>query len=264
MTATSITSRAAAGLVAAVAGYASYRHIVDVASKAGEHRDVAAVLPLAIDGLILVATLAMLDDKRHGRRPRVSARLALVFGVVSTIAANVASAQPSITARLVAAVPAVSFLLAVEVLSRTGKRLPDTEPPVVVDPAAIEAWADEQTAAEPTRVGPWDYAEPIGPPRPPVVEPVPSPTEPVAEPVSRTRVSPRSLTAADRVKAVHQWNPNATHEQVAELAGCSVATVKRWRPKRLVSGSPSGPAPAETAPDERVNGHPVELVEVSR
>jgi hypothetical protein len=171
---TSVASRTAAALVAAVAGFASYRHIVDVAREAGEHRDVAAVLPLAIDGLILVATLAMLDDKRNGRRPRLSARSALVFGIVATIAANVASAQPDVTARLVAAVPAVSFLLAVEVLSRTGKRLPDVDPgpTVAVTPAGVETWLDEQTA-EPAPVDPWDYAEPIGPPRPPVsVEPV--------------------------------------------------------------------------------------------
>ncbi|HEX5594400.1 MAG TPA: DUF2637 domain-containing protein, partial [Micromonosporaceae bacterium] len=99
-------SRAAAALVAAVAGFASYRHIYTVAVDAGEHQAVAAVLPLAIDGLIIVATLAMWDDKRNDRHPRASARFALVFGIAATLAANIASAEPTITARLVAAVPA--------------------------------------------------------------------------------------------------------------------------------------------------------------
>lgn len=121
MSRTAITSRLTTGLVALVAGYASFTHIYDVAREAGERASVAAVLPLSIDGLILVGTLAMLDDKRNGRKPRLSARLAVAFGVVATLAANIASAQPTITARLVAAVSPVAFLLAVEVLSRRGK-----------------------------------------------------------------------------------------------------------------------------------------------
>ncbi|AVT39142.1 DUF2637 domain-containing protein [Plantactinospora sp. BB1] len=143
MNRTTFTSRAVAGLVAAVAGFASYSHIYDVATGAGEHEAVAAVLPLAIDGLILVATLAMLADKRDGRKPRFSARVALVFGVVATVAANVASAAPTMNARLVAVVPAVSFLLAVEVLSRRGKLAkPEPEIPTLpaetkIEPASI-------------------------------------------------------------------------------------------------------------------------------
>lgn len=241
MNLTSLTSRAAAALVAAVAGFASYRHIFDVAKEAGEHVSVSAVLPLAIDGLILVATLAMLDDKRNRRRPRLSARVALVFGILATLAANVASAQPNVTARLVAAVPAVSFLLAVEVLARTGRPLPVVEQVPDGEPVEVSPLVD-----------PWQYAEPIGP------EPAPP-----AEPVSRPRVTARSLTAAQRVVAAHEQHPDATHERIAQLARCSVATVKRWRPKRPVSGSPSAPAPAETAPAERVNGHPAELVDAT-
>src|SRR5690606_18205896 len=61
------------------------------------------------------------EDRRAGRLPRQSARFALGFGIVATLAANVASAEPTWTARMVAAVPAVSFLLAVEVLIRVGK-----------------------------------------------------------------------------------------------------------------------------------------------
>lgn len=121
MTLTTFSSRAAAALVAAVAGFSSYQHIVKVATTAGEHRTVALVLPLAIDGLIVVGTMAMLEDQRAGRVPRWSARVALAFGIVATLAANVASAQPTWTARAVAAVPAISFLIAVEVLARRGR-----------------------------------------------------------------------------------------------------------------------------------------------
>lgn len=133
MNPTTVASRASAAAVAAVAGFSSWNHITAVAHGAGEPAAVAAVLPLSIDGLIVVATLAMLEDKRADRAPRTSARVALGFGVIATLAANIASAEPTVTARLVAAVPAVAFLAAVEVLARSGRPLapavtPDVTP----------------------------------------------------------------------------------------------------------------------------------------
>ncbi|RKF25244.1 DUF2637 domain-containing protein [Micromonospora globbae] len=241
MNATAVTSRLTTGLVALVAGYASYRHIVSVALEAGEHASVAVVYPLAIDGAILVGTLAMLEDKRAGRKPRLSARVALAFGIVATIAANIASAAPTLTARLVAAVPPVAFLIAVEVLSRRGKLI--AEP--VAEPVVIPA---PEPVAEPEPVDPWRYAEPVAEPQP----------EPVAAPRPK-RLTPRSATSADRVMAAHLAEPDATHARIAELAGVSLATVKRYRPSKI-NGSPTGAQPAET----RVNGAVTELAEVIR
>jgi hypothetical protein len=71
----------------------------------------------------VVGVAALLEDKRHHRHGRSSARLAVLVGVVATLAANLASAQPTGTARLVAITAPVSFLLAVEVLTRTGRPL---------------------------------------------------------------------------------------------------------------------------------------------
>src|SRR5690606_27551264 len=48
--------------------------------------------------------------------------------VTATLAANVASAEPTWTARLVAVAAPVSFLLSVEVLTRTGRRHADATP----------------------------------------------------------------------------------------------------------------------------------------
>ncbi len=123
MNLTKFGSRASAVVVAAVAGYSSWQHIVEVARDAGERLSVAGVMPLSIDGLVVVASLAMIEDKRNDRVPRWSARVALVFGILATLGFNLASAEPTWKARAVAAVPAISFLLAVEVLSRTGKRI---------------------------------------------------------------------------------------------------------------------------------------------
>ncbi|MFI7426084.1 DUF2637 domain-containing protein [Micromonospora sp. NPDC049836] len=231
MNLTAFASRAAAALVAAVAGFASYRHIYDVATAAGEHQGVAAVLPLAIDGLILVATLAMLDDKRRQRRPRLSARVALGFGVAATLAANVASAHPTVTARLVAAVPAVSFLLAVEVLARSGKPLPVAEP-VEVTP-------------EPAPADPWRYAEPVEP-----VTPTSGSRDPevgVKPPVTRPRA--KSLTSAEKVAKAAAKLPAGTVAQIAAKAGVSESTARRYLP------SPTAPVAAET----RINGTSVEV-----
>lgn len=117
-----LSARAAAALVAAVAGAASYEHIASVAIRAGERAWVGYALPLAIDGLIVVGVAALLEDRHGGRVPRTSARVAVAVGVLATLAANVASAEPTWTARLVAVAAPVSFLLSVEVLTRTGRQ----------------------------------------------------------------------------------------------------------------------------------------------
>ncbi|HZO66340.1 MAG TPA: DUF2637 domain-containing protein [Kribbellaceae bacterium] len=118
---TRITSTLGAGAVAGIAAWSSWSHQVHVATMVGERAEVAYFLPLSVDGLLVVASAAMVDDKRSGRTPRWSARIAFAVGVLATVGANVASAQPTWGARLVAAWPAVALLLVVELLSRRGK-----------------------------------------------------------------------------------------------------------------------------------------------
>ncbi|MDG4770692.1 DUF2637 domain-containing protein [Solwaraspora sp. WMMD792] len=225
--ATTLASRGAAVVVALVAGYASWRHIADVARSAGEHGSVAVLLPLAVDGLILVGTMAMLDDKRHRRSPRWSARVALVFGVLATIAANIASAEPTTTARLVAAVPAVSFLLAIEVLVRSGK--PITDPAPVVDEQPV---SDDRADVPDPR----EHATPVAD--------VPADPAPQRRQKAVRRARPKSLTAAQKVERAARALPAGTPEQIAARARVSERTARRYLP------AASGPAPAET----RVNG----------
>lgn len=121
MNLTRITSTLGAGAVAGIAAWSSWSHMVHVATGVGERPEVAYVLPLSVDGLLVVSAAAMTDDKRAGRTPRMSARVAFAVGVAATIAANIASAQPSWGARAVAAWPAVALLLVVELLSRRGR-----------------------------------------------------------------------------------------------------------------------------------------------
>lgn len=198
MTLTTLTSRAAAAVVAAVAGIISYGHIRSVALDAGESNLAGALLPLGVDGLILVGTMAMLDDKRQGRRPRPSARFALGFGIVATIAGNIGSAEATWTARAVAAVPALSFLIAVEVLARSGRKLVEqAQPEPLVDSATTAPTPADDTPAVPVR------------------------------PAARRR-STGKRTAAEKVAAARQRYPDATQAEVAKKAGVSVRTAARY------------------------------------
>lgn len=112
--------------VASIAAWSSWSHMVDVALAYGERASVAYVLPISVDGMLVVASTAMVDDRRAGRPVRWSARIAFVAGVGASMAANIAAAQPSLGARVVAAWPAVALLLVVEMLSRTRRARPDT------------------------------------------------------------------------------------------------------------------------------------------
>lgn len=151
-----VASRASATAVALVAGYSSFSHIAHVALSYGERPEVAYALPFAIDGLLIVATTAMISDKKHNRKVRKSARVAFAFGVLASLAANIASAQPNIGARLVASVPALALLLAIEVLSRKGKLLPAE---VVPEPVVLPVEPLSQSSPNGTTYGAFNPSE---------------------------------------------------------------------------------------------------------
>ena len=69
MNVTRITRNLSAAAVAGIAGYASYWHQVHVASMAGERDDLAHLLPFSVDGLLVVASVAMVDARTQGRKP---------------------------------------------------------------------------------------------------------------------------------------------------------------------------------------------------
>ncbi len=108
----------AAGVVAAIAAWSSYSHMVEVALRFGEGSQVAYALPLSVDGMLVVASVAMADDRQRQGRVRPIVRVAFAAGVIASVAANIAAAQPSYGARIVAAWPAVALLLVVEILAR--------------------------------------------------------------------------------------------------------------------------------------------------
>lgn len=80
----------AIGTVAAVAARVSYSHIRDVTLIFGQPADVAAVLPLSVDGMLLAASLAMSQDKAKGLQPRGWARFGFWFGATISVLCNAA------------------------------------------------------------------------------------------------------------------------------------------------------------------------------
>jgi len=124
-------------MVAGVAARVSYSHIRDVALYGHQPHDVAALLPLAVDGMMLIATLAMAEDKAADRRPRGWARTGFWFGAsvstVANVAATVVAWGWSPLPMAVAALAPILLLWAIEIVSRPGK--PRTAP--VVKAAAV-------------------------------------------------------------------------------------------------------------------------------
>jgi hypothetical protein len=112
-----VVSVAGTVAVTVIAAVASYDHTRELALRAGQSPLLAALLPLSVDGMIMVATLALGD----GRERRGAAWLAFVVGVAASLAANVMVAAPDPVARVVSAWPAVALLLTVEVLARGGR-----------------------------------------------------------------------------------------------------------------------------------------------
>jgi len=101
-------------VVAAVAAVMSYGHLYSVARDQGE--PAAALLPLSVDGLIVAAGLVLLVRRRAGERGGLLPWCGLLIGIAATVAGNVASADPTVLARVVAAWPPIALALAYELL----------------------------------------------------------------------------------------------------------------------------------------------------
>jgi len=110
-----LASRASAATVAGIAAIASYTHMRHLALAHGQDRLIATLLPLSVDGLVIVAAVAIGD----GRANRWSAWLAFWVGISASVMANVLAAPPEVLARCISAWPAVALLLVVEVISRS-------------------------------------------------------------------------------------------------------------------------------------------------
>lgn len=125
-----IAAVAAVGVIAAVI---SYRHQYELAAGHGESPLTARLLPLSIDGLLLAATLAVLDASRRGQSA-LTAQATVTLGVAMTLWANIVHGLAYGPAGVVVSGwPPVALIAAVEVLARMLRQNPSkTAAPVAV------------------------------------------------------------------------------------------------------------------------------------
>lgn len=103
--------------VAGVAAYVSYWHAVEVVTGHGEPGMVGHLYPVVIDGIIVAASMVLLDAARHREGAPALAWWLLAAGIAVTLAANVAyGARFGLAGALWAAWPAAAFVGCYELL----------------------------------------------------------------------------------------------------------------------------------------------------
>jgi hypothetical protein len=144
--------RGCALIVAAVAAYSSYEHQRTFAVRGGADATSAALWPLSVDGLLLLATVALVKPGQQSRRMRVAVWSAFLGCIAVSLAANIAAAprlawQPV----LVAGWPPIALLLAVELLahrSRSRQRTETTSAVPEIQPAVLAGDRESETDTE--------------------------------------------------------------------------------------------------------------------
>jgi uncharacterized protein DUF2637 len=124
-------------MVAGVAAYASYEHQRHFALAWGAEQVSSALWPLSVDGLLVLASLRLLEvGPQTRRRVRYSVWTAFGLGVIVSLVANIAAA-PTLSWRpvVVAGWPPIALLLAVELLAVGRQHAPTPAP----EPHALEA-----------------------------------------------------------------------------------------------------------------------------
>ncbi|XVQ86415.1 DUF2637 domain-containing protein [Microbispora siamensis] len=110
------TTIAGVALLALIAAVVSFRHMHELCLRHGEDRLAAVLIPLAVDGLIVVASMSILLANRYGSRGGLLAWSLLVVGSLASLGANVAVAESSLIGRIIAAWPSLALIGSYELL----------------------------------------------------------------------------------------------------------------------------------------------------
>jgi hypothetical protein len=107
-------------ILAAIAAAGSFTHIQQTAAEHGQRGWMAWAVAVCIDLTCVMAARERQRDKRTGRatRPLSWPTTVLCGGILLSLAANLAQAQPTVWGWLSAATPAGAFLVAVSMLER--------------------------------------------------------------------------------------------------------------------------------------------------
>ncbi|NBE91837.1 DUF2637 domain-containing protein [Nonomuraea sp. KC401] len=123
-------------LLAGIAAVVSFRHMHALCLRHGEDHLAAVLIPLAVDGAIVVASMSILLANRYGSRGGVLAWTMLMVGSLASLGANIAVAEPSLIGRMIAAWPSVALIGSYELLMSQIRRTAD-------EPAAERADTSE-------------------------------------------------------------------------------------------------------------------------
>ncbi|WP_308168861.1 DUF2637 domain-containing protein [Nonomuraea sp. NEAU-A123] len=103
-------------LLAAIAAVVSFRHMHELCLRHGEDHLAAVLIPLAVDGTIVVASMSILLANRYGSRGGFLAWAMLLVGSLASLGANIAVAEPSVIGRIIAAWPSAALIGSYELL----------------------------------------------------------------------------------------------------------------------------------------------------
>lgn len=191
-------------LLAAGAFALSFAALADLAQMAGVPGHLAWIWPLVVDGMVVVATMAIVALAGHGTRALIYPWTLLGGGAAVSIAANAVhailaadGAVPAAVSALVAAVPPVALLavthLSVVLIQRAAE-------PVKKAGGKRRAADTEQRASRAARAeqAPEPVVEPVVADEPAAVEVAPAPalrSVPTPAPVHRTQDEPEAVRA---------------------------------------------------------------------
>ncbi|MFI0370400.1 DUF2637 domain-containing protein [Actinomadura sp. 1N219] len=121
-------------VLAGIAAAGSFTHIRDTATEHGQHGWMAWAIAVCIDLTCVMAAGERQRDKQTGRQTgRLTwPTLVLVGGILLSLAANLAQADPSVWGWITAGTPAGAFLVAVSMLERRKTVTPATTHPALV------------------------------------------------------------------------------------------------------------------------------------
>ncbi|MGK5557671.1 DUF2637 domain-containing protein [Actinomadura kijaniata] len=151
-------------VLAVIAAAGSFTHIRDTAIDHGQGGWMAWAVAVCIDLTCVMAARERQRDKKTGRRVSGMSwpTLVLTGGVLLSLAANLAQAEPSVWGWIVAGTPATAFLVAVSMLERraaaphrTERAAPSSSemapPPSFGRPSGSSRPSPSSSAASPSR-----------------------------------------------------------------------------------------------------------------
>lgn len=121
------TTTASVLLLAGIAAVVSFRHMHELALKHGEDELAAALIPLAVDGTIVAASMSLLLASRTGSRGSVLPWTLLMISSLASLGANIAVAEPTLIGRLIAGWPSLALIGAYEMLMSQIRMLAKTK-----------------------------------------------------------------------------------------------------------------------------------------